>query len=95
MILHHLRHPVGEKRADHVRVRLQQLDDVGVLRGLDDAIDVVASGGAVEVQGLATVVRTIGADPTLDTLSVFGMPGDDSITATPEAAALMLISTFP
>jgi Ca2+-binding RTX toxin-like protein len=61
----------------------------------DDAIGVVDEGSAVVVAGLAAIVRLTHADATLDTLTVNGLDGTDSITATPGAAALILLDLVP
>jgi len=61
----------------------------------DDAISVVDEGSAVVVGGLASTVRLTHADPTLDRLTVNGLDGNDSVTATPVAAALILLNLLP
>jgi hypothetical protein len=63
--------------------------------GGDDAISVVDEGQAVRVDGLSATVRVTKTDPTLDRLTVRGLAGDDSITATPGAHALMLLDLLP
>ena len=61
----------------------------------DDAVSVSADNGAVVAQGLHPSVRLSGTDPVLDRLTVYGMRGDDSVTASPEVASLVQLALFP
>jgi hypothetical protein len=61
----------------------------------DDTIVALDVGATVEVQGLPAVVRIANAEPTLDTLTVNGLAGTDSITSTPGAGALILLTLNP
>lgn len=65
-----------------------------VVRGTngDDAIAADANGAAVEVTGLAAVVRITHADPGSDTLIVDTLDGDDDVAVDPALAALILVS---
>jgi hypothetical protein len=58
-------------------------------------VNVTADGAAAVVHGLAATVRITGAGPTQDTLTVMGREGNDTIDATPEAHALLLLALFP
>ena len=58
----------------------------------DDVIAVDANGGAVEVSGLAALVRITHADPASDTLIIDTVAGDDDVTLDPALAALILVS---
>jgi hypothetical protein len=60
-----------------------------------DGSDVVNGGPAVVVQGLTATVRIARAEPTLDRLTVNGLEGNDTITATPAAHALILLDLAP
>jgi Ca2+-binding RTX toxin-like protein len=61
----------------------------------DDTIDVSDEGSAVVVRGLAAAIRISNADATLDVLSVNGLDGVDSITATAGAQALISVQLVP
>jgi hypothetical protein len=61
----------------------------------DDAIHVADDGAAVVVEGLAATVRLSHADPAIDRLTVNGLDGTDSVTATPAAAALIQLNLLP
>jgi hypothetical protein len=61
----------------------------------DDTVDIVAEGTDVVVEGLAAAVRISHTDPLLDILTVNGLEGTDTITATPEAGALLLLTLLP
>jgi len=61
----------------------------------DDVIAVADEGAAVVVQGLAATVRITGADPGIDRAVVNGLDGNDTITPTPGAAALILLDLVP
>ena len=58
----------------------------------DDTVVADASGSAVDVTGLATVVRITHADPTSDTLVIDTLAGADHVTLDPALAALLLVS---
>jgi Ca2+-binding RTX toxin-like protein len=60
-----------------------------------DQVTVAADNGAVVAQGLHPTVRVSGTDPSLDRLTVYGMRGDDSVTASPDAASLIQLALFP
>jgi Ca2+-binding RTX toxin-like protein len=72
------------------------VDDV-VVRGTagDDVVTVVEDGTGVAVQGLHAIVRVTGAAPAMDRLTVEGLEGDDTVTATPGAAARILLALLP
>jgi hypothetical protein len=55
---------------------------------------VAADNGAVTATGLHPTVRVSGADTTLDQLTVYGMRGDDSVSASPDAASLIQLALF-
>jgi hypothetical protein len=55
-----------------------------------DRVDVTADGGAVEVTGLATQTSVTGGDPT-DRLQIDTLGGDDSVTVSDGARALLTI----
>jgi hypothetical protein len=57
-----------------------------------DTINITAIGGAVEVSGLAAVVRITQPEPALDQLIVNGLAGVDTITTGPGVAALILVT---
>jgi hypothetical protein len=61
----------------------------------DDTIAVIDHGSTVVVQGLAATVWIAHADPTLDHPTVNGLDGNDTITATPAAQALILPNLLP
>jgi len=73
----------GDGLADTVTV-------VGTTGG--DTIAANASGGAVEVSGLAAFVRITHADPTADTLVIDSLTGVDNVAVDPALAALILVS---
>ncbi|HYU83782.1 MAG TPA: hypothetical protein VEK80_03165 [Kribbellaceae bacterium] len=72
------------------------LDDEVVLFGTpaDDTVTVFADSGAVVTQGLPATVRVSAADPTLDRLTVYALRGNDSVTASPDAASLIQLALF-
>jgi len=72
------------------------LDDEVVLFGTpaDDIVTVSADSGAVVTQGLPATVRLSAADPTLDRLTVYALRGNDSVTASPDAASLIQLALF-
>ena len=55
-----------------------------------DRVDVTADGGAVEVTGLAAQTSVTGGDPT-DRLLINTLGGDDSVTVSDSARALLTI----
>ena len=61
----------------------------------DDQLSVDDDGLSVVASGVTATVRVIGADPTLDTLTVAGLDGSDGITVSPGAYALMLLQLLP
>jgi hypothetical protein len=72
------------------------LDDEVVLFGTpaDDTVTVAGENGTVLAQGLPATVRISGTDPALDELTVYAMRGNDSVTASPDAALLVKLSLF-
>ena len=78
--------PTADSTSDHVIVN-------GTAS--DDAIDVMDDGSAVVIGGLAATVRLAYADPALDRLTVNGLDGNDTVTATPAAASLILLDFLP
>ena len=44
------------------------------------------------MQGLAATVRIAGAGPSMDRLNVNGLAGNDTFTATPEAAGATIVT---
>jgi hypothetical protein len=56
--------------------------------GDDDAIDVVADDGRVEVDGLQTEVRLTGSE-TIDLLQINALDGDDEVEIDPDVAGLI------
>jgi hypothetical protein len=73
----------GDGLADTVRV-------VGTTG--DDSIAADASDAAVEVSGLAALVRITHADPALDTLVIDGLTGVDNFAVDPAVAARILVA---
>lgn len=73
------------------------LGDEVVLFGTpgDDTVTVTGDNGAVVAGGLPAAVRISGTDPALDRLTVYALRGNDSVTASPEAASLIQLSLFP
>jgi hypothetical protein len=55
----------------------------------DDAIAATADGAAVEVSGLAALVRITHADADKDTLVIDGGTGDDAVSVDPAVTALI------
>jgi hypothetical protein len=55
-----------------------------------DRVDIAADGGAVEVTGLAAGTSVTGSDPT-DRLQINTLGGDDSVTVSDSARALLTI----
>jgi hypothetical protein len=70
-----------------------QADTVTVLgtKG-DDSIAATANGSAVEVSGLAALVRITHADPDKDSLVIDGVTGDDAVAIDPAVLALIQAS---
>jgi hypothetical protein len=58
----------------------------------DDSIAANASGAAVEVRGLADLVRITHADPAADRLTIDTLAGTDAVRLDPTVAALILVS---
>jgi Ca2+-binding RTX toxin-like protein len=58
---------------------------------LPDTIDVTASNGAVLVDGLGAQLRITHADPAIDTLTVNGLGGTDSISLGPGVTSLIQV----
>jgi Ca2+-binding RTX toxin-like protein len=68
--------------------------DSVIIRGTesDDVINVSGSVAGITVQGLAATVNIVGTDPTLDTLTIEALGGNDIVTATDlQAGAINLI----
>ncbi len=61
----------------------------------DDVIGVLDDGGLVGVDGLPTAVWISSADATLDQLTVNGLEGNDTVTPTPGAGNLILLTLVP
>jgi len=61
----------------------------------DDVATVDADGSAVVTTGLWATVRVVGAEPSLDRLTVDGREGSDTVTGTPAAAALVQLELLP
>jgi hypothetical protein len=68
--------------------------DAVVVKGTngDDSIAANASGAAVEVRGLADLVRITHADPAADRLTIDTLAGADAVRLDPAVAALILVS---
>jgi Ca2+-binding RTX toxin-like protein len=60
----------------------------------DDTIAANANGGAVEVSGLAALVRITHADPALDHLVIDPVIGTDQVTVDPAVNALLQVSVL-
>jgi len=60
----------------------------------DDSIAVDANGAAVDVRGLAAVVRITHADPTKDALVIDPVTGTDEVTIDPAVNALIRASVL-
>ena len=60
----------------------------------DDTIAANANGGAVEVSGLAELVRITHADPALDHLVIDPVIGTDQVTVDPAVNALLQVSVL-
>jgi len=60
----------------------------------DDSITAVADGSAVEVRGLAAVVRVTHADPTSDNLVIDRVAGADKVAVDPAVNALIQVSVL-
>ncbi len=60
-----------------------------------DTIHIAANAGAVEVTGLAALVRIKHSEAANDSLIVNGLGGVDTITAGPGVAALIMLTMFP
>jgi Ca2+-binding RTX toxin-like protein len=56
---------------------------------LGDNVHVTASGGEVDVSGLAAVTRITGSEPALDALEVFTLGGRDVATVDPGVSSLI------
>jgi Ca2+-binding RTX toxin-like protein len=70
-----------------------QADTVSVIGTTgDDSIAANAVGSAVEINGLAALVRITHADPAVDTLVIDSATGDDDVAVDPALAALILVS---
>jgi Ca2+-binding RTX toxin-like protein len=68
--------------------------DSVIIRGTenDDVVNVSGSAAGISVQGLAATVNIVGTDPTLDTLTIEALAGNDVVTATDlQAGAINLI----
>ena len=57
----------------------------------NDAIQIAARPGETQVSGLAATVAVAQSEPTLDTLAVNGLGGDDRIAAEPAVAQLIAV----
>jgi hypothetical protein len=66
--------------------------DTVVVNGTDraDVIDVARSGSQVLTSGLAAQTRIAGSDPTLDTLRVQALDGDDDVSVAPDVTDLIV-----
>jgi hypothetical protein len=60
----------------------------------DDTITANASGAAIEVSGLAALVRITHADAASDKLVIDTLAGADDVVLDPALAALMLVSVL-
>ena len=60
----------------------------------DDSIAVDATGSAVEVSGLAALVRITHTDPTMDKLVIDPVTGTDDVVLDPAVNALILFSVL-
>ena len=60
----------------------------------DDHVSVAADSGAVVASGLPATVRISGADPALDELTVYALRGNDTVTASSQAASLIQLALF-
>jgi Ca2+-binding RTX toxin-like protein len=67
--------------------------DAVVVNGTDrrDRVDVTNAGGTAVVEGLAATVLVAGADPTLDTLTIKTLAGDDDVTVASDVADLLSV----
>ncbi len=54
--------------------------------GRPDTVQVTRTGTQVSVAGLAVLTRIVGSEPTLDTLRVQTLAGDDNVTVAPDVA---------
>ena len=75
----------GDEKADTVKVLATEGND---------SIAALADGAAVEVGGLAAVVRITHAEPALDTLLVDTLAGADDVAIDPALAALILVTVL-
>jgi hypothetical protein len=75
----------GDGQADAVRVE--------ATKG-DDSIAAEANGTAVEVSGLAALVRITHTDPASDTLVIDTVGGEDDVVLDPALAGLILVSVL-
>jgi RTX calcium-binding nonapeptide repeat (4 copies) len=66
---------------------------VGGTKG-DDSIAAVADGSAVDVRGLAALVRVTHADPVSDTLVIDPVVGADKVAVDPAVNALIQVSVL-
>jgi Ca2+-binding RTX toxin-like protein len=72
-------------------------DNIGdsvIIRGTenDDVVNISGDAAGITVQGLAATVSIVGTDPTLDTLTIEALAGNDVVTATDlQAGAINLI----
>lgn len=98
--------PSGWRRLSRAAIKKRVLTVIGTDDGLtdevivngtagDNVIAVVDESADVVAEGLAATIRIAHADPTLDRLTVNGLEGNDEITATPGAGALILLNLQP
>jgi len=67
--------------------------DVVASKG-DDSIAAQANGSAVEVSGLAALVRITHTDPARDSLVIDTVAGDDDVVVDPAVGTLILVSVL-
>jgi Ca2+-binding RTX toxin-like protein len=60
----------------------------------NETVTVAGDSGTVVEDGLPARVRISGTDPGLDKLTIYGMRGNDSVTASPDAASLIQLALF-
>jgi len=67
--------------------------DTVLVNGTDgrDHVNVTNEGGTAVVTGLAATILVAGADPTLDTLAIHTLAGDDDVTFAPDVADLLTV----
>ena len=74
---------LGDTNADSVIIKGTDNDDV---------VNVSGDAAGISVQGLAATVNIVGTDPTLDTLTIEALAGNDVVSATDlQAGAIILI----